>query len=147
MSEYRIFVNILGRSRINWRITARTDFHIQYSPIFLYLANLEVLRTYLAHNDEYVTCTNTEMYKYGECMSTLIRTLLVHLFSPNVLSYSPRINIRVVPALDDTWNAINEKPAKTGLHILLFRVIALRYMQKCVLHATCIRGLKISIHL
>ncbi len=45
---------------------------------------------YLVHNDE---C--------GECTNTLIPILLVRLFSPNVLGYSPRINVRVVPALEE----------------------------------------------
>ncbi len=91
IGEYRIFVNILGRSRISWRVMARTDFHIEYLPIFVYSANLEVPRlnsAYLVHNEEYRECTNT-----------LIRTLLVRLFSENVLGYSSRINVYVVPPL------------------------------------------------
>ncbi len=60
IGEYRIFVNILRHSRMNWCVIARTDFHIRYSPIFVYSANLEVPRMYAAHNDEYfdphITC-------------------------------------------------------------------------------------------
>ncbi len=41
---------------------------------------------YLTHNDEYRAYTNT-----------LIHTLFVHLFSPNTLGYSLRINVCVVP--------------------------------------------------
>ncbi len=55
--EYRIFVNILGRSRINSRVITRTDFHIKYSPILVYSSNLEVPRMYSAHNDEYRECS------------------------------------------------------------------------------------------
>ncbi len=36
---------------------------------------------------------------YQECTNTLIRKLLVRLFSPNVLGYSPRINVWVVSPL------------------------------------------------
>ncbi len=89
--EYRIFVNILEHSRINWQIITRTDFHIRYSLIFVYSKNLEVPRTYSTHNDEYQEWTNT-----------LIRALLVRfvrLFSPNVLGCSSRINICVVPPI------------------------------------------------
>ncbi len=84
IGEYRIFVDILGRSRINWRVIARTDFHIEYSPIFsptfVYSTNFKVPKMYSAHND-----------KYQECTNTLIRTLPVRLFSPNVLGYSKRM--------------------------------------------------------
>ncbi len=65
----------------------RTDFHIWYSPVFVYAANLDVPRMYLAHNDE-----------YRECANTLIRTLLACLFLTNVLGYSLIINLCVVPA-------------------------------------------------
>ncbi len=81
--------NILGHSRINWWVIAKTaDFHIRYSPIFVFSENLEVPRIYSAHDDEYREYTNT-----------LIRILLVHLFSRNILGYSPRINVCVVPSL------------------------------------------------
>ncbi len=80
--------NILGHCRINWRVIAKTDFHIRYSPIFVFSKNLELLKMYSAHNDE-----------YGECTNILIHTSLVRLFSPNVLGYSPRINVCAVPPL------------------------------------------------
>ncbi len=93
IGDYRIFVNILRCSRINWWVIARTDFHLRYSPIFslifIYSPNLEMPRMYSAHSDE-----------YWECMNALMRTLLVRLFSPNVLSYSQRKNVCAVPALD-----------------------------------------------
>ncbi len=99
MGKYRIFVNILGRSRINWRVMARTDFHKVYSPIFVYSANLEMLRMYSARNGKYRECTNTS-----------ILTLLVRLFSPNVLGYYPRINICAVPPLISQTFMTNTHP-------------------------------------
>ncbi len=69
--------------------------NIRYLPIlgstyvrFHISTNLEVPRMYLAHND-----------KYREYTNTLIRTLLVRLFSPYVLGYSMRINVCVVSPL------------------------------------------------
>ncbi len=59
---------------------------------------------YSAHNDE-----------YRECANTLIRTFLVRLFSPNVLGYSPRINVCVVPPSYVTTIGIKAEP-----HIGLF---------------------------
>ncbi len=89
IGKYRIFNNILEHSRINWRVIAKTDFHIRYSPIFIYLANLEVPRMYSAPNNEYREYTNT-----------VIPHITVRPFSSNVLGYSPRINVCAVPALD-----------------------------------------------
>ncbi len=80
--------NILECSRINWRVMVRIDFHIRYSPIFVFSENLEVPRIYLTHNVEYREYTNT-----------LIHTFLVPLFSTNILSYSPKIYGCAVPPL------------------------------------------------
>ncbi len=91
MAEKRWIPNkriILRCSRINWWVIARTDFHIPYSSIFVFSPNLEVPRIYSAHYDEYREYTNT-----------LIHTLLVRLFSSNVLGYSPRIYGCAVPPL------------------------------------------------
>ncbi len=98
MAENRRIWNIRHHSRAflhkltSNRVIVRTDFHIQYSPIFLsifvYSTNLEVPRMYSARNNE-----------YGECANILICTLLVHLFLPNILGYSPRISICVMPPL------------------------------------------------
>ncbi len=77
---------IFSCSCINWRVFVRTDFHIWYSQIFVFSKNLEVPGIYSAHNDEYREYTNT-----------LIRTLLVRLFSTNVVGYSPRIYGCAVP--------------------------------------------------
>ncbi len=90
--------NILRRSRINWRVIARTDFSIRYSPIFVFSENLEVPRIYSAHDD-----------KYWEYTNTLIRTLLIRLFSPNVLGYSPRIYGCEVPPLEEYSNISHGK--------------------------------------
>ncbi len=84
--------NILGLSRINWRVIARTDFCIGYSPIFVFSENLEGLKIYSTHNEE-----------YREYTHTLIRTLLVCLFLPNILWYSSRMYECAVPPLVNTY--------------------------------------------
>ncbi len=80
--------NIFERSHINRRVIGELTFYIWYSPIFVFSKYLEVPRMYSVHNDEYWEYTNT-----------LIHTLLIHLFSPNVRGYSLRINICAVPPL------------------------------------------------
>ncbi len=77
----RAFLHKLTSNRKNWLS------HRVFANIRLF-HKFGCGRMYSVHNDEYRECTNT-----------LIRTLFVRLFSVNVVGYSPRINVCVVPPL------------------------------------------------
>ncbi len=90
-------------------------------PIFVNSANLEVPRMYLVHND-----------KWQECTNTLIRILLVCLFSPNILGYSPRIYRCAVLPLGE------------GI-VTIFKMIKICRAHKSVAPGSCVECLNVNI--